>query len=154
LPCVLTTPWAGSSGLPNVAASAVVAVAVPAAAPAARMLRRETVLNGTSKSSSEDLTVLRDCAIKDFHLLRTGSSSAQGSYLKRSTFWFPSKYFLVPFKTGRFCADSDAPCSEITTMFMHLRARHSTEKCELEGEPVDRTANDAAGQAARRATGE
>jgi hypothetical protein len=26
-------------------------------------------------------------------------------------------------------------------MFMHLRARHSAEKCELEGQPVDRTAN-------------
>src|SRR5208282_1313941 len=95
--CLFTMPCDGSSGLPKVAASAVVAVAVPAAAPAARMLRRERVFNRTSKSSPEDPTVLRDRTIKDFHLLRTGSS-AQGSFVNllvlgslQNTSWFPSK---------------------------------------------------------------
>jgi hypothetical protein len=83
----------------------VVAVAVPAAAPAARMLRRERVFNGTSKSSPEDLTVLRDCTIKDFHLLRTGSP-AQGGYLKPSTSWVPSKLviFIQDLMPGSFLA--------------------------------------------------
>jgi hypothetical protein len=51
-------PWGGSSGLPNPAAKAVVAVAVPAAALAAKMLRRDSLFNDTSRFVWKTLTAL------------------------------------------------------------------------------------------------